>query len=126
MAKILKTVGKALLYIVAFPFILIVIALAAVLSIFLFFYQFVRLIILFFSGRTLFSDLDEDIKAKEILAKQSGEEETNEPINNDLSLYPSDSIVYNNQQYSSPLVEEQEQKDAIKENNEQEEGEENV
>lgn len=124
MAKILKTVGKALLYIVAFPFILIVIALAAALSIFLFFYQFVRLIILFFSGRTLFSDLDEDIKAKEILAKQSGEEETNEPVNNDLSLYPSDSIVYNNQQYSSPLVEKQE--DAIKENNEQEEGEENV
>lgn len=124
MAKILKTVGKALLYIVAFPFILIVIALAAALSIFLFFYQFVRLIILFFSGRTLFSDLDEDIKAKEILARQSGEEETNEPINNDLSLYPSDSIVYNNQQYSSPLVEEQE--DTEKENNEQEEGEENV
>ena len=124
MAKILKTVGKALLYIVAFPFILIVIALAAALSIFLFFYQFVRLIILFFSGRTLFSDLDEDIKAKEILARQSGEEETNEATNNDLSLYPSDSIVYNNQQYSSPLVEKQE--DTTKENNEQEEGEENV
>ena len=124
MAKILKTVGKALLYIVAFPFILIVIALAASLSIFLFFYQFVRLIILFFSGRTLFSDLDEDIKAKEILARQSGEEETNEATNNDLSLYPSDSIVYNNQQYSSPLVEKQE--DTTKENNEQEEGEENV
>lgn len=124
MAKILKTVGKALLYIVAFPFILIVIALAAALSIFLFFYQFVRLIILFLSGRTLFSDLDEDIKAKEILARQSGEEETNEATNNDLSLYPSDSIVYNNQQYSSPLVEKQE--DDIKENNKQEEGEENV
>lgn len=124
MAKILKTVGKALLYIVAFPFILIIIALAAALSIFLFFYQFVRLIILFFSGRTLFSDLDEDIKAKEILARQSGEEETNEATNSDLSLYPSDSIVYNNQQYSSPLVEKQD--DANKENNEQEEGEENV
>ena len=124
MAKILKTVGKALLYIVAFPFILIIIALAAALSIFLFFYQFVRLIILFFSGRTLFSDLDEDIKAKEILARQSGEEETNEATNSDLSLYPSDSIVCNNQQYSSPLVEKQD--DANKENNEQEEGEENV
>ena len=124
MAKILKTVGKALLYIVTFPFILIIIALAAALSIFLFFYQFVRLIILFFSGRTLFSDLDEDIKAKEILARQSGEEETNEATNSDLSLYPSDSIVYNNQQYSSPLVEEQ--KDVNKENNKQEEGEENV
>ena len=60
------------------------------------------MIVIFFSGRTLGGDLEEDIKAKAILGELKLEEEEKEE--NPLSLYPSDSPVYGTG-YSSPLFE---------------------
>ena len=74
--------------------------------------QFVKSIICYFQGRSLTSDLEEDIAAKALLGKVDTttdveEEKKEEP----LSLYPSDSIVYGSG-YTS-VVDEKEPKDAI-------------
>ena len=90
MASFFKNLGKGLLYVLIFPLGLIAIALYAVFGIFVFFFQFIRLIILFFTGRSLTSDLPEDIEAKKIIEANKPKEEEESP----LSLYPSDSIVY--------------------------------
>ena len=102
MASVLKTIGKGALYFLALPLGLVAIAGYAVFGIFVFFFQLVRLIILFFTGRNLRSDLPEDIKAREIIEanKPKPEEEKDES----LSLYPSDSIVYSGG-YQSPTFE---------------------
>ena len=92
MASFFKNLAKGLLYFLLFPFGLIAIALYAVFGVFVFFFQFVRLIILFFTGRNLSSDLPEDIEAKKIIEANKPQEE--EEQESPLSLYPSDSIVY--------------------------------
>ena len=104
MASIFKNIGKGIGYFFLFPGLLIAIALYAVFGLIVFIFQFFKLIFLFFSGRNLFSDLPEDIELKLIKEKQSVAEEKEE-ANNQLSLYPSDSIVYGSG-YSSPVVEE--------------------
>ena len=92
MASFFKSFAKGLLYVLLFPFGLIAIALYAVFGVFVFFFQFVRLIILFFTGRNLSSDLPEDIEAKKIIEANNPKDEEEEE--SPLSLYPSDSIVY--------------------------------
>ena len=93
MASFFKSFAKGLLYVLLFPFGLIAIALYAVFGVFVFFFQFIRLIILFFTGRNLSSDLPEDIEAKKIIEANKPKEEE-EVQESPLSLYPSDSIVY--------------------------------
>ena len=104
MVAVFKNIGKGALYVLALPLGLLAIALYAVFGVFVFFFQFVRLIILFFTGRNLRSDLPEDIKAKEIIEanKPKAEEEPDQS----LSLYPSDSIVYSGG-YQSPTFEDE-------------------
>ncbi len=63
---ILKNVGKGILYIIALPFFLIVLALTAVMGLFLLIFMFFKSIILFFTGRSLDDDLPEDIQVKEL------------------------------------------------------------
>ena len=113
MASFFKNLAKGLLYVLMFPFGLIAIALYAVFGIFVFLFQFVRLIILFFTGRKLSSDLPEDIEAKKIIDANKPKEEEESP----LSLYPSDSIVYGSG-YVSPALENidaQDTKEEVKE-----------
>ena len=99
MASVFKNILKGLLYVLMFPLGLIAIALYAVFGIFVFFFQFIRLIVLFFTGRSFKSELPEDIAARKIIeAKQPSLDES------PLSLYPSDSIVYGSG-YTSPLEE---------------------
>ena len=100
MASMFKGIGKGCLYVLMFPLGIIAIALFAVYGVFVFFYQLVRLLILFFTGRNLNSDLPEDIEAKRILGR--------ERENKDLSLFPSDSIVYDTEGYSAPIYKEEE------------------
>ena len=104
MASFFKNLGKGLLYVLIFPFGLIAIAIYAVFGIFVFFFQFIRLIVLFFTGRSLNSDLPEDIEAKKIIEANKPKEEEESP----LSLYPSDSIVYGSG-YVHPSLDEEEQ-----------------
>ena len=65
--NIFKNIGKGIGYFFLFPGLLIAIAIYAVFGLIVFIYQFFKLIFLFFTGRTLFSDLPEDIKVKAIL-----------------------------------------------------------
>ena len=103
MASFFKGFGKGLLYVLLFPFILVGIVLYAVFGLFVFIFQLFKLIYLFFTGRTLYSDLEEDIAAKAILEKeQNPAPETNNVSNDQLSLYPSDSPIYTSN-YSSPF-----------------------
>ena len=79
MASIFKNIGKGVGYFFAFPFLLVAIAVYAVFGLVVFFIQFIKLIVLFFTGRTLFSDLPEDIKVKAILDdKVNGSKEVKE------------------------------------------------
>ena len=104
MTGIFKVFGKGILYFFLFPFILAGIAIAGVAGIGIFLFMFFKMVIIFFSGRTIGGDLEEDIEAKAILGEIKLEEEEQKD-ENPLSLYPSDSPVYGSG-YSSPLFEE--------------------
>ena len=119
MASVFKNIAKGALYVIGFPFGLIAIAGYAVFGVFVFFFQFIRLIILFFTGRSLRSDLPEDIQAKKIIEANKPKEEEESP----LSLYPSDSIVYSGGYQSptfndEPKQEEQTEEKEVNENDE--------
>ena len=102
MANFFKNFGKGILYVFLFPFIIVGIVLYAVFGLFVFVFQFFKLIYLFFTGRTLSSDLEEDIAAKAIIEKANHPEKEEEPKNDQLSLYPSDSPMYTSD-YRSPF-----------------------
>ena len=108
MSSLFKNIGKGIGYFFAFPGLIIAIALYAVFGLVVFIFQFFKLIFLFFTGRTLFSDLPEDIELKALQNK--GEETKEEEIEKPLSLYPSDSVVYG-AGYSSPLFNKEEKKE---------------
>ena len=113
MSSLFKNIGKGIGYFFAFPGLIIAIALYAVFGLVVFIFQFFKLIFLFFTGRTLFSDLPEDIELKALKAQanESAEEEKEEKKEeNPLSLYPSDSVVYG-AGYSSPLFNKEEKKE---------------
>ena len=67
MVNLLKSFGKGILYIIGLPFFILFLLLYAIYGIFLFFFMIIKAIVLFFTGRSLFEDLPEDRKAKEIL-----------------------------------------------------------
>lgn len=104
MSSIFKTFGRGLLYVVLFPLLVVGIAIYAVLGIFIYLFQLGKLIYLFFTGRTLFSDLEEDIALKAKLAANAPEENKE----SELSLYPSDSPIYTSG-YMSPTYEDKEE-----------------
>ena len=106
MASIFKNIGKGVGYFFAFPFLLVAIAVYAVFGLVVFFIQFIKLIVLFFTGRTLFSDLPEDIELRAKMtsddAKEDNQQQEEPKDDKQLSLYPSDSVVYGSG-YASPL-----------------------
>ena len=97
MASDFKSIAKGLLYVVFFPLGLVAIALYAIFGIFVFFFQFVKWVFLFFTGRNLYSDLPEDVEAKRLMEASKPKEDEESP----LSLYPSDSSMYGSD-YVSP------------------------
>lgn len=70
----LKTFGLGLLWALVFPFVLVAILLFAVIGVFIFCYQFILMLIHFFSGKKLFPPFEEDIKALSILQGNIDEE----------------------------------------------------
>ncbi len=68
MGNFFKSFGKGVLYLLVLPFMLVVLAIYAVVGLFVFIILGFKSIILFFTGRSLYDDLPEDKKAKEILA----------------------------------------------------------
>ena len=112
MGSIFKNIGKGIGYFFLFPGLIIAIALYAVFGLIVFIFQFFKLIFLFFTGRNLFSDLPEDIELKAIQDKEPAKEEAEEEKNDQLSLYPSDSVVYGSG-YSSPAFSEKKEEEVV-------------
>ena len=120
MTNFFKGFGKGLLYVLLFPFIIVGIVLYAVFGLFVFIFQLFKLIYLFFTGRTLYSDLEEDIAAKAVLEKEQNPAPEKDVVNNDqLSLYPSDSPIYTSN-YSSPFEVKKEETEKVAEEDIQE------
>ena len=68
MISFLKSLGRGILYVVGLPFLLAFVAIYAVFSFFIIAFMFFKAVVLFFMGRSLFDELEEDKKAKEVLA----------------------------------------------------------
>ena len=89
MGSFFKSFGKGILYILTLPAVLIVLAFYAAVGLITFLFLMIKSVVLFFSGKTIFSELPEDIKAREILnptPKQSEEPvEVIEPEQDNLS-----------------------------------------
>lgn len=111
MSSLFKNIGKGIGYFFAFPGLIIAIAIYAVFGLIVFIFQFFKLIFLFFTGRTLFSDLPEDIELKALKAQANESAKDEKKEEKPLSLYPSDSVVYG-AGYSSPLFNKEEKKEA--------------
>ena len=106
MGNFFKSLAKGLLYFLAFPGIIIAASVYAVFGVFVFLYQFGKLIYLFFTGRTLFTDLEEDQQVKAIIEANKIDvnqaEEVKEVVDPFLSpIYGSD--------YVSPVAESKEE-----------------
>jgi len=84
MGSILKKFGQGILYLFVLPLLLVAVAIFGVYGIFLFIILMIKSIILFFKGKSLQSDLPEDIEAKRILypekVEPKAEVEEREPI----------------------------------------------
>ena len=96
MSTVFKSIGRGLLYIVLFPLLLLAIAIYAVYGVGVFIFQLGKLVYLFFTGRTLNSDLPEDIKVKALCAQAAPKEEPK----------PDQSYVVYSGGYTSPIEKE--------------------
>ena len=124
MISFLKSILKGLLYVLFFPFGILFICIYAVFGLFVFIFQFGKLIYLFFTGRSFKNELKEDIEVRSIIEAQSGEnkeeEKSSEPA---LSLYPSDSDMYSTE-YTSPTFSNKKEDEEINNSSLEENGDE--
>ena len=67
MINFLKSFAKGILYLLVLPAIIVALAIYAVVALVMFIYLAIKGIILFFTGRSLYDDLPEDIEAKKRL-----------------------------------------------------------
>ena len=67
LTDILKKCGRGVIYIITLPILLIVLSFYAVVGILQFFFVGIKSIWYFFTGRNLFGEFPEDVKAREIL-----------------------------------------------------------
>lgn len=92
MISFFKNFGKGVLYVLVLPFLLVGMALYGVVALFIFIFLAFKGLILFFTGRSLYEDLPEDIEAKKRLGatapgseQASSVEVTNEDISSALN-----------------------------------------
>ena len=78
MIDFLKTMGQGILYTILSPFILLGVILYAVYSLFLFFFMFVKRIVMFFQGEDMSNEMKIDRAAKMHLSNQDEELEQKE------------------------------------------------
>lgn len=76
MVDLLKAFGRGILYVLAFPFFLIVLAVFAVIGFIAFIFQLIKSVIFFFTGQKFFPELPED---KELRLMKEAEEAKNNP-----------------------------------------------
>ena len=77
MINFFKNFGKGILYVLVLPLLLLALAGYAIVALFIFLFLAIKGLVLFFSGRSLYEDLPEDIEAKKRLGTYK--EETNQP-----------------------------------------------
>ena len=137
MGNFFKSFGKGVLYLLVLPFLLVILAVYAVVGVFVFIFEGIKAIVLFFSGRSLFDDLPEDKKAKEIIASLSAhkaeatlaaQNESSGVATANPSQVTTDASIYNNPQEvsedpfyvpeylrSTPQVEEEKSEEPVEE-----------
>ena len=76
MVDLLKAFGRGILYVLAFPFFIVVLAIFAVIGLLAFIFQLLKSIFFFFTGQKFFPELPED---KELRLKREAEEAKNNP-----------------------------------------------
>lgn len=110
MVTFFKGLLKGLFYVLFFPLGLLGISLYAVFGIFVFIYRLIKITILFFTGRSLKTELQEDEEVRKILEvnKEEPSEDTVEPA---LNLYPSDQEMYKVDDYISPTFEDKKEEE---------------
>lgn len=67
MVNFLKSFAKGILYLLVLPAIIVALAIYAVVALVMFIYLAIKGIVLFFTGRSLYDDLPEDVEAKKRL-----------------------------------------------------------
>ena len=101
MVNFFKSFGRGILYVLVLPLLLVVLAVYAVVSLFIFLYMCIKGLVLFFTGRSLFDDLPEDKKAKELLkAKEPQPQEETPAMDNGPVL--SNNVSFNPQPSANP------------------------
>ena len=98
MVNFFKNFGKGVLYVLVLPFLLVGMALYGVVALFVFIFLAIKGLVLFFTGRSLYEDLPEDIEAKKRLAPQTQNEQTNvsnEDISSALNIGEKEEITPN-------------------------------
>lgn len=117
-SKFIKTIGKGVMYIFLCPLLLFIIALFSIVGLFIFIFLCIKSVFLFFYGKTIFSDLPEDVEARGILNSKIENNQNPVPSTETqveqsqeatpLSLYPSDSNMYKSEyskvEESSPEI----------------------
>ena len=85
MVSFFKNFGKGVLYVLVLPFLLVGMAIYAVVALFVFIFLAIKGLVLFFTGRSLYEDLPEDIEAKKRLAPAGATNEQAQVTNEDIS-----------------------------------------
>lgn len=85
MVSFFKNFGKGVLYVLVLPFLLVGMAIYAVVALFVFIFLAIKGLVLFFTGRSLYEDLPEDIEAKKRLAPAGTTNEQTQITNEDIS-----------------------------------------
>lgn len=71
MVELLKNFGKGILYVIGFPFFLVVLAIFAAFGLIAFVFQMLKSILFFFTGQKFFPDLPEDKQLKALQAAKN-------------------------------------------------------
>lgn len=94
MVNFFKNFGKGVLYVLVLPFLLVGLALYGVGALFVFIFLAFKGLILFFTGRSLYEDLPEDVEAKKRL---NGNKQENQSV----SITPTTTTL-NNEEETKP------------------------
>ena len=77
MAALLKSFLRGLMYLFVLPILLVVLSVYSIVGVIIFIYITIKGAFLYFTGRNIFGDLPEDVRARNIL---NGHPELNDPI----------------------------------------------
>ena len=105
MVNFFKNFGKGILYVLVLPFLLVGMAIYGVIALFVFLFLCIKGLILFFTGRSLYEDLPEDIEAKKRLASFNHPNPQPEATNNNsgATIINTTPIISSEEQSTDPF-----------------------